>query len=54
MKFNILNYLTFFKAFKLFIVVNEYYPAEIVKYYSPDYAADLLNKIGGGPGSENK
>ena len=28
--------------------INGYYPAEIVKYYSPDYAADLLNKIGGG------
>ena len=38
-------------------MVNEYYnkipmldpkdPADIVKYYSPDYAADLLNKIGG-------
>jgi hypothetical protein len=34
--------------------INGYYPAEIVKYYSPDYAADLLNKIGGGSGSENK
>ena len=34
--------------------INGYYPAEIVKYYSPDYAADLLNKIGGGPGSDNK
>ena len=27
--------------------INSYYPADIVKYYSPDYAADLLNKIGG-------
>ena len=34
--------------------INGYYPAEIVKYYSPDYAADLLNKIGGGSGSDNK
>ena len=33
--------------------INGYYPIEIVKYYSSDYAADLLNKIGGG-GSDNK
>ena len=31
--------------------INSFYPIEIVKYYSPDYAADLLSKIGGG---ENK
>ena len=28
--------------------INGYYPDDIVKYYSPDYAADLLNKIDGG------
>ena len=26
--------------------INSYYPADIVRYYSPDYAADLLSKIG--------
>ena len=26
--------------------INNYYPGEIVKYYSPDYAANLLSKIG--------
>ena len=25
--------------------INSYYPDEIVKYYSPDYAANLLQKI---------
>ena len=28
--------------------INGYFPADIVKYYSPDYAEELLNKIGGG------
>ncbi len=28
--------------------INGYYHDDIVKYYSPDYAADLLNKIDGG------
>ena len=26
--------------------INSFYPADIVRYYSPDYAADLLSKIG--------
>jgi HEAT repeat protein len=27
------------------IMINEYYPADIVQYYSPDYAATLLRKL---------
>ncbi|MCQ2817053.1 MAG: hypothetical protein MJ252_07290 [archaeon] len=28
--------------------INAFYPPDIVKYYSPDYAAELLGKISGG------
>ena len=28
--------------------INSFYPPDIVKYYSPDYAAELLGKISGG------
>ncbi len=36
------------KLISLIDEINGYYPDDIVKYYSPDYAADLLNKIDGG------
>jgi hypothetical protein len=26
--------------------INTFYPDDIIKYYSPEYAAELLNKIG--------
>ena len=37
-----------FKIKPLIEEINSFYPPDIVKYYSPDYAAELLGKISGG------